>query len=390
MNETDYSNQIPYGGTKGRTVFNIDDIIQEITGGTVREAIDDVMKVSNLGPISNALTNHFYGINHAQLAPLIPHNNDHIGLTFFTKPTLNLSDNVLVGNRHLAGLLTGNQHSIQRTVRCILDPKIARDTKRYPCVLNDHLQAFIPLLSNSLLTMSGMQSIALRTYTSPTGRMGEELSMVDDWPLNYRSYDIQASFKNTQGNPLLLLFLTWIYWSAFSYVSPHYAVRYTEDILANRIVYTTRPYRLLMDQNKKHVTGIWAPHYAFPINLETGNIFAFDYEKPLNLAAKQMDVTFRCVGNIINDDLLIEQFNQTVWMMNPNMHDQVRNSVMIKVPMYLMKIFNHNGYPRINPKNYELEWYVTKEKYESERVAIRFIEETEVTHTGNLVPNDRV
>ena len=373
--ETDYSNQNPYS-------INIDDIVREVTGGTVREAIDDVFKTTGMGPISNALGNHFHGINHQQTGTLIPHNNDHIGLTFFTKPTLNLSDNVIVGVRQLAGLLTNNQNSIQRAVRCMLDPRLALNTDKYPCPLNDHLQAFIPLLTNSLLTMSGMQSVAMRTYTAPSGRMREEFTMIDDTPFNYTAFDIQASFKNTQGNALLLLFWTWMLWSGLSYLSANYVIRYMEDNLSNRIVYTTRIYRLLMDPGKRFVTGIWAPHYAFPTSLEVGSLYAYDYEKPLNTAAKTMDVTFRCVGNIFNDDLLIQQFNQTVWMMNPNMHDDVRNKVMVKVPLHALRVFNHKGYARINPKTYELEWYVTKETYENEKSSILFIEQNLITETG--------
>lgn len=382
-----YQNQNPYGGHKGYGSFNIDDIIHDITGGTVREAIDDVMKVSALGPISNAMGNHFYGINHEQLTPLIPQNTDNIGLTFFTKPMLNMKDGVIAGVRQLSHLLSTNPNSLQRWARCTLDPRLANRTDVYPCPLNDHLNVFIPLLTNSLQTMSGMQSIALDSYTAPSGKFKEQFSMIDDFPFNYKAYDIQATFRNTQGNALLALFWPWLCWSALSYVSAHYVVRYLDDIRSNRIPYTTRIYRLVLDQTRRYVTAIWAPGYAFPTTLETGSQFHYDAEQRLNMNNKTMDVTFRCVGNIFNDDILFEQFNQSVWMGNPNMHPDIIKQEMVKVPYYGLTIFNHKGYPRINPKTNELEWYVSKAMWQSEKAALEFKKQNSYSEAGLKVPS---
>jgi PHIKZ088 len=375
--ETPYENQTPYGGHRGYSSFNIDDIIHDITGGTVREAIDDVLKVSSLGPISNALTNHYYGINHEQLTPLIPQNSDNIGLTFFTKPSLNMKDSVIAGVRQLAPLLTTNPQSTLRFVRCTLDHRLARQTDKYPCPLNDHLNCFIPILTNSIQTMSGMQSVALDSYTAPSGKFKEQFSMIDDFPFNYKAYDIQATFRNTQGNVLLALFWYWMCWAALSYVSANYVVRYLDDIRSNRIVYTTRIYRLVLDQTRRFVTGIWAPGYAYPTTLETGSQFHVTEDR-LNMSNKTMDIGFRCVGNLFNDDVLIDQFNQTVYMGNPNMNPDLIKTEMVKVPMYALRVYNHKGYPRINPKNYELEWYVSKADYARDAASTKFMRQTSV------------
>jgi uncharacterized protein YraI len=38
---------------------------------------------------------------------------------------------------------------------------------------------------------------------------------------------------------------------------------------------------------------------------------------------------------------------------------------MVKIPFEHLSIFNHRGYPWINPSTYELEWYVSSAYYQS-------------------------
>ena len=40
------------------------------------------------------------------------------------------------------------------------------------------------------------------------------------------------------------------------------------------------------------------------------------------------------------------------------MRDQYRDEFMTKIDNYTGTIFNNRGYPRIDPNNYKLEWFV--------------------------------
>lgn len=365
--EYDYQFHNPYLN------FNIDAMIHEMTGGTIRDTLDEIYKVSNLGPVSNAYGNHLFGINHQHMLNHVPHNNEHIGLTFFTKPSLNLSDNAIVGNPLFANLASGEANSLQRAIRCMLDHRLALNMRDYPCQLNDPFQSFLPVLTNSLMTLSGMPSISMSTGTTPRGIAKEEFTWIDDHPDNFSAYDLQATFRNSQGNLIMMLFYYWIRWAASSYISPMLAVRYIDDIMANRMSYTSRIYRLMLDSTRRYVTSIWACGYCFPTSVEIGSIAHYDHEKAVNTNTKTMDVTFRCSGSMFNEDILVETFNQTVWMLNGSMKDENRNHDMTKIPMFALRIFSHKGYPRINPNTYELEWYVTKAEYEAEKTAIDFL-----------------
>ena len=60
------------------------------------------------------------------------------------------------------------------------------------------------------------------------------------------------------------------------------------------------------------------------------------------------------------DDILVFEFNKTVVIFNVHMKDGTREQTMTKVNPAMLTIFNNRGYPRINPDNYKLEWWVDK------------------------------
>ena len=73
------------------------------------------------------------------------------------------------------------------------------------------------------------------------------------------------------------------------------------------------------------------------------------------------------MGAIYDDDILIRAFNQVVGYFNSGMKVSRVNDnpgpSMIKIPFEYLDIFNNRGYPRINPKTRELEWYVNADYY---------------------------
>lgn len=353
--------------------FSIDDLIYELTGGTVRETIDEVLKVSSMGTMSDAYGKHLWGINHQDNLTHVPHNNEHIGLTFFTKPSLNFNDAICLNSPKYADLANNEPKSIQRAIRTMLDHRLALNTQKYPCPLNDPFQSFLPVLSNSLMTLSGVPSIALRSSSTPAGIAREEFTWVDDITENYTAYDVQCTFRNAQGNLLMGIFWYWLNWITDSYRAPWIVSRYIDDIIANRMVYTTRIYRVMLDHTKRYVTSIWAPGYAYPTGIDIGSVANYDIEKPINVNNKTLEITFRCSGSMFNSASLIEQFNQTVWMLNLSMTDELRDKDMVKIPLYALRIFSHRGYPRIDPNTRELQWYVSKADWASEASAINFL-----------------
>jgi hypothetical protein len=130
-------------------------------------------------------------------------------------------------------------------------------------------------------------------------------------------------------------------------------------IIENEVDYQTRIYRLILDPSRKYVQKIAACGAGFPISAPIGAAFNFESDTPINRANDQIQMTFRCVGAMYQDDILIDEFNRTVSMHNRDMEtDSSRASEMTKLTPEYFNLFNFKGYPRINPDTYELEWWV--------------------------------
>lgn len=341
------------------------------TGTQVTDYVTRVMQLTPAAPTPTAIGDSFYGINHRQTPGAININRDYNGLTFFTRPALNLSSENLRMVRQFGPLLTKQDTSIQRIIRCWLDPNLARDYKGASGVRNapmltspfvDDDQAFIPFLTNHLMSMGGWPDIEAPTFSSHEGVYREVFSQVDGIVQNYGTYDITANFRNVPGDPISLMFLIWLHYMGNVYLGD--MVPYPEYIIENMVDYNTRIYRLILDSTKTKVQKIAACGAAFPLTCPIGNAFNFDYDKPLNQANDQLSVTFRCMGALYQDDILIDEFNRTSIMFNSNMGDQYRSQYYQKVPISALAAFNNRGYPRINPDTYELEWWVSKDEWQ--------------------------
>ena len=321
--------------------------------------VNDIYKNTSVGSLTTAIGDSFYGINHRQTPTAIQINKDYFGLTFFTRPKLNLSSANLRTARIMSSLLSTNENSIQRVIRCLLDRSLHR--QGINCTLIDNRQAFIPLLTNNLLSMSGWPDVSVPTNTSHEGMYKEAFSMVDGITVNYSTYDITANFRNTPGDPITALFLAWIHYSSFVYQGV--MVPYPEMIIENEIDYQTRIYRLVLDSTKTKVTKIGACGASFPLSSPIGKSFDFESDKPINSSNDQISIPFRCMGAIYQDDILINEFNRTTMVFNPGLTDSRRRGEYKKIAIEELGIFNNKGYPRINPATYELEWWVTNEVY---------------------------
>lgn len=352
---------------------------------TVRYSLDDYFKTTNLGSIEQAIGNNLYGINHRQIDGAVPINKDVTGLTFFVKPQLNLRHNNIANIRTMYTLLSEQVTSIQRYTRLTLDPRLnyqiatklrpgaiippgdiitgnARtDLNKIESPLNDPLQAFIPVLSNNLSNISGWPDLSLPTFTSNAGNYGEMYTMGDGSLLNFGVYDIDATFRNTKGNPIMYMFQIWEQY--ISLVHEGMLMPYMDMIVENEIDYNTRIYRLTLDTTRKIVTNIAACGAAIPVSVPTGVVFDYSSDKPYSDQTKDITIRFKCMGAEYNDPILVYEFNETTVQFNPHMHDNVRDNEMTKIhPLFLVH-FNNRGYPRINPSTYELEWWVSKDSY---------------------------
>lgn len=359
----------PYG-------VSVEDILYKDGNKKIEDELDSVLSISPSGALSTAIGDNFYGINHRQQPGSIPINRDMHGLTFFTRPRLNLTNDNIRTVRQLTPLLTKESMSIQRIIRCLLDPELARSGSiSSPFV--DSQQAFIPMLTNNLLSMSGWPDLEARMFTSHEGVYGEAFSMVDSVVQNYSTYDITANFRNIPGDPITLMFLIWLHYMSQVYLGN--IVPYPDALIQNEIDYNTRIYRLVLDATKTKVQKIAACGASLPWSCPIGAAFNFESDRPLNQSNDQLTIQFRCMGAQYQDDILIDEFNRTTALFNDTMsasyfktlpkrvggyvYSETTNPYYVRVTMEELEIFNNRGYPRIDPETYTLEWWVSKQEY---------------------------
>lgn len=347
-------------------------------------SLDEYFQSTPIGSVDQAIGNNLYGINHRQIMGLVPSNKDTYGLTFFTRPQLNLQDDNIRNIRKFYSLLTSDDRTLQRFVRTTLDPRLINgytfrrntsDVYNAPvlsCPLIDNNQAFIPVLTNNLNSISGWPDIAAPIRTSEPGLYNQVTGQIDGTTDYYEAFDVDASFRNTKADPIIYLFYIWIKYAAYAFEGK--LMPYLDFLINNRYDYNTRIYRLVLDKNKDRVTKIAATGAAFPYVVPTGSFFDFSNERPFNDQNKDITIRFKCFGCDMFDDILIKEFNETVVMFNPNMDNSIREEYMIKIPKSALEYFNNRGYARINPDNYELEWWVDGQLYMSKKSLLNFPE----------------
>ncbi len=332
--------------------------------------LDDVFQNTAIGSVDKAIGNNLYGINHRQIPAMVSSNKDTYGLTFFVRPQLNLQTENIRNVRYFYPLLTSNPVSMQRFVRCTLDPRLQYDgiesNPRIYTPLVDPQQAFIPILTNNLTALSGWPDLTVPTFTSEQGAYNEAYTQADGVTRNFEVFSIDATFRNTRGDPIVYLFYIWEHYQ--SLVFEGILMPYIDYLLENEIDYMTRIYRLTLDPTKTYVRKIGATGVCFPISNPIGSFMDFNDERVYNDQNKDITIRFQVMGVDYFDDILVYEFNETVKIFNPSMRavedvKRVEGDItvagdVVKVPRQLLTFFNHRGYPWINPDNYELEWWI--------------------------------
>lgn len=328
-------------------------------------SIDSIFSYgSTLGSRKAAVTDNLRGFYLAGGLPTVQPNTDRNGYVFFTRPQLNLSAGNCMRTRMLFNLLTRDVKSMQTWVRATLDPRLYSDLNenaRSPMV--DNTNPFIPLLSNTIKSLSGWPDLVVQARTSTEGARKETQSVVDGVMEYYQEFDLDATFFNTQEDPITNLFYIWEKYMTL--VFEGMANPYPDFIVENEIDYNTRIYRIITDSTGQFVSKMAACGAAFPISLPTSEYANFNRDEPITLGRKDITVRFRCNGAIYYDPILMENFNETVFIFNPKLRNEVdtgsirRNSSdFIKVAAPYQHIFNNLCIPYIDKDTNELCWFV--------------------------------
>ncbi len=325
--------------------------------------IDDFLSsTQNIGSIETAITNNMYGLNHESVKGVVPDNKDQTGYVFFVRPQLNLRESNVANAPDLSSYLNTDSKSIHMYARNMLDPRLhLQSNGAISSVLMDHQLAFIPILTNNLETLSGWPDTAMGTYTSTAGVRKQEWSIIDSNCEIANTFDLDLNFRNTYKEPIFMLFKLWVKYAGYTY--ENLMSKYLDYIVANRIDYNTRVYRLVMDPTKRFVEKIGIAGVAFPYVLGEGSYMDFNASEVYNTQNKDIRIRLKATVAEYNRDIIIHEFNKTVGIFNSNIRDLIKSGSsgsLVKIPYELKPILNNRGYPYINTKTGELEWYIDK------------------------------
>lgn len=348
------------------------------------ETYMDVTQMSK--SLKRAGTNNMYGINHRSQKAAVPENRDVYGLTFFTRPQLNLNTYNCRRNRKFYNLLSTRGTSIQRYIRCTLDPRLGLEGSNE--VLNygisgtassaynlniksplvDPNMGFIPILTNNLISLFGWPDMALPHYESKAGLKNEQWILADGFIDIFQAYALDATFRNTRDEPILLLFQTWERYIANVFEGN--MMPYMDMMVNNEIDYNTRIYRLVLDETRSIVKKIAACGAAFPVSVPMGKMFDYSDEANFNTTQKEITIQFQCVGADYNDDITVEEFNWVSAIFNPEMRNMKygKEHNMVKIPNGMLQLLNNRGYPWIDEVTLELSWWVNQSSLDFNKI----------------------
>lgn len=302
------------------------------------------------------------GFNRNQQGNPLPTNTDMQGLTFFTRPNLNLSYDNIMASRQLSVLASNQPASYSRVIRRMLWPDGKYSDISGDRALFDNRHAFMPLLSNSITSMSGWPDMTLHAYSSNEG-IAKEVWMMNDsiGSINGR-FDLDCTFENTLGDPISLIFFCWLLYIGEVYLGTRLvAAGYSRQ--QNEMDYNTCIYRFLMDWSGRYIQKWAACGAGFPVGLSMGSQFNFSRDLPYSEANKSIQVPIACTIAEYNDPITLWEFNKLTAMHNPDMGDDVREDRMTQISPEERKLFNYRGFPWINLENNELEWWVDNDVY---------------------------
>src|SRR5574343_292115 len=134
-------------------------------------------------------------------------NAENSGLTFFTRPKLNLTSTSLRQNRIMQALDTMNPNSLAFAVRCLLDTKFSKSYsyEAWRCPLFNPRSPWMTPLGNCLMSISGFPDLVLDTETTEGGFHSEDFTFAKGSDNLNKTYDLNANFRDIQGGLIMAI-----------------------------------------------------------------------------------------------------------------------------------------------------------------------------------------
>lgn len=241
-------------------------------------------------------------------------NSEMVGLTFFTRPRLNMTTSSLRQDPQLAMMDTLDPTSMMFGLRCNLDTVFSKSTQAASAAaispwVNTESPFNIPL-GNMLVGMAGWPDFNVEYETTEAGYFSEDMTMVRGSDRGRRTYDIQCTFRDIQGGWLMAYFYYWLH--AMALQMEGNIVAYPDDREANRLNYTVSIYRFVMDPSMTTILKWAKATGCYPVSIPLGDVFNFGPGDSQIHTSQQFTIPFIANNVTYMDPRHLQAFNTLV------------------------------------------------------------------------------
>mgnify|MGYP003294138664 CR=1 FL=1 len=289
------------------------------------------------------------------------------GFTFITRPRCNLCQANLANVRQFAPLLFCDNQSTSHMIRMLLDTKLAATLSgERPTELFDPHNPFLVPACNALQSINGFPDPNLAVETTEGGFFSEAQTCVIGYDRLAHGTELQLSFKDYPGGPVMALHQAWVDYMGF--LGDGTMSQYLEDIEHNIMGYTVSIYRFIMDPTGRQITRWAKATGCFPKMNPSGSIFNVNQGEHVVNAVKEFSLSYWAhhFGHY-NDPIILKEFNMLVERYNSWIQKDDKGNVTNAI-IAPRSINNRAGIPYITQKNgfTELVWLLDQ-KGEPER-----------------------
>lgn len=315
-----------------------------------KEILDAALLEGTSPGYISPLMNSLRGLRILGTGPaMMPMADNTIGLSFVTRPQLNLTDDNITRSEKLVSLYGASQYSVAAYVRGMLDERWAAAFQ--PIYLNNKIP-FITCLTEYLKTSTGFNDLQIRMETSDPGIRDQVYQRVASKLEENGSYPITQTYYNPKPSVIQALFQVWEDYISEVVSGDRQVGPRDWYLMANKIDYDCRIYHLIMNKDSQYLEHIFATVQSIPTTYPAGSIANID-NSGTNLRGEGQDdfsVQFSSVGQRQDEWGLIQAFNEHTYLYNPGMRPENRNNYYRELNEKEYVAYNYGAYPLLLPR----------------------------------------
>lgn len=277
----------------------------------------------------------------------IPVADDAIGLSFVSRPLLNLSDENVRKFPGMFPLYKSRPQGFMSYLRAMLDKQWG-DANSGLINFFDPQTAWITPLTNYLKVSSGFPDISLTVSTSSPGFRQEVYRWISGILQHNGSYPMRQSYQMSQPKFLPYLFEIWLNYINEVTLGDNGLEPYDAAFKQNYQDYDCRIYHVILNRNMRNIEWVFCNASCVPTSFPSGSFSTIDRTQNSlrGQGQDEFDVQFESIAFRYGNATVAKMFNATTEYFNPDMKDSVRQS---RMQMLTFDQYFGNQYARVYP-----------------------------------------